>query len=342
MHSSMPPPAPLEAGGTRRKDFAETRTADSPMGGKRPSFLEDDYAENERKALARREARREERTRRQPPSPSDSQRGTVWTVESERDIDRPRPSRRRSSPHIEPVRAKSILRERVQSPARESLLEDADVIWNPSSSRDTTVHLEVDIEDDIEGYLEEFSRLSRLGHFKEAEQRFEQNLIDNIRSEPVLLEYMDMLSNRGDYIMKEFLRGSLPRDPPPSHEAPEPAEYYGANADDYGDSGSSSRGFTLEFAPDPHLADDEDAAHILQLEQRITRARIGMKFRFVYQGYYNAGLLKAALDFATSDDVLEYTSIRRSDSNIESNTLLCSSSDVSNARVVLTQAEHFD
>lgn len=319
----MAPRAPL-ADTTLRKDYAENRTI-NPRADKRPYFLDDDYAENERKALARRE--RDDRSHQRRPSPSDDQAGTVWTVESERDIDKPR---RRSSSHIEPVRTRSILREKVRSPTRESLVEDVDLIWNPASSRDTTIHLELDIEDDLEGHLEEFSRLARLGHFKAAEQQYEQHLIDHIKLEPVLLECMDMLLSRGDYTANAFPQGPPPSDPPPSGALPGPAEDYGMSTDDYRGSGSGDRGtLALEITQLGDIGDDRSASRMLQ--ERITRANIGVKLRFICQGYNHKGLLRQALDFAMSDEFLEYTSMRRNDSDIP----LCSS-DVSSSGVFVT------
>ncbi|RFU35427.1 hypothetical protein B7463_g893, partial [Scytalidium lignicola] len=74
-----------------------------------------------------------------------------------------------------------------------------EAVWVPSLNRDTTVHLELDIEEDLETQLEEFSRLKRLGHFKAAEHYFQTNLHDYIDIPLVTVEYADMLFQQGAY-----------------------------------------------------------------------------------------------------------------------------------------------
>lgn len=72
-------------------------------------------------------------------------------------------------------------------------------IWNPKSRNDITVHFEMEVGEDLDSWLEEFSRLKRLGHFHAAEQYFEDNLRDFSGILPVAIEYSDMLVEQGAY-----------------------------------------------------------------------------------------------------------------------------------------------
>ncbi|KAF7865734.1 hypothetical protein EAF04_005900 [Stromatinia cepivora] len=64
-------------------------------------------------------------------------------------------------------------------------------------TQDNTIHLEFDIVEDYEEYLEEFSRLKRFGRFKDAEEYFQRNLFDQIRTPRIAVEYADMLLEQG-------------------------------------------------------------------------------------------------------------------------------------------------
>ncbi|OJI85402.1 hypothetical protein ASPTUDRAFT_41646 [Aspergillus tubingensis CBS 134.48] len=72
-------------------------------------------------------------------------------------------------------------------------------IWTPSSTKDTTIHYEMDIVEDVGILLEEFSRLKRLGHFQEAEQYFQDSLCAFMELSPVTIEFADMLVEQGSY-----------------------------------------------------------------------------------------------------------------------------------------------
>lgn len=49
-------------------------------------------------------------------------------------------------------------------------------VYNSSSARDVTVHLELQLFDDIDQELGEFSRLTRIGHFRDTRSFFDENL----------------------------------------------------------------------------------------------------------------------------------------------------------------------
>ncbi|GAT23637.1 similar to An02g08790 [Aspergillus luchuensis] len=72
-------------------------------------------------------------------------------------------------------------------------------IWTPSSTKDTTIHYEMDIVEDVGSLLEEFSRLKRLGNFQEAEQYFQVSLSAFMDLSPVTIEFADMLVEQGSY-----------------------------------------------------------------------------------------------------------------------------------------------
>ncbi|PMD41400.1 hypothetical protein L207DRAFT_511256 [Hyaloscypha variabilis F] len=77
--------------------------------------------------------------------------------------------------------------------------ENHDVVWHPSAERDVTVHLEVDIEKDIDSCVDEFLRLKRMGHYKDAEEFFQLHLLDDANYLPVTVEHADMLLRQGAY-----------------------------------------------------------------------------------------------------------------------------------------------
>jgi hypothetical protein len=72
-------------------------------------------------------------------------------------------------------------------------------IWNETTNRDATLHFELDVEEDIEGKLEHFCRMKRLGHFKDAEEYFQNYLLDQIDNLPIAVEYATMLLEQGAY-----------------------------------------------------------------------------------------------------------------------------------------------
>jgi hypothetical protein len=80
-----------------------------------------------------------------------------------------------------------------------AVAENHDVVWHPSAERDVTVHLEVDIEKDIDSCVDEFLRLKRMGHYKDAEEFFQLHLLDDANYLPVTVEHADMLLRQGAY-----------------------------------------------------------------------------------------------------------------------------------------------
>ncbi|EAW19521.1 tetratricopeptide repeat protein [Aspergillus fischeri NRRL 181] len=61
----------------------------------------------------------------------------------------------------------------------------------------TTFPLELELEEDIEEEIHHFVRLSRLGHYAEAQRFFDQTLRKHDHLFPVFAEYADMLLEQG-------------------------------------------------------------------------------------------------------------------------------------------------
>ncbi|KAJ2987439.1 hypothetical protein NUW58_g4504 [Xylaria curta] len=76
--------------------------------------------------------------------------------------------------------------------------KEVDGILTPSSG-DLTVHLTMDLEEDLENHLDELNRLSRLGRFSLAKEFFNENLQHHIDNPYVLLQYADLLLHQGDF-----------------------------------------------------------------------------------------------------------------------------------------------
>ncbi|KAI1111172.1 hypothetical protein F5Y14DRAFT_426435 [Nemania sp. NC0429] len=71
-------------------------------------------------------------------------------------------------------------------------------ILTPDSG-DLTVHLAMDLEEDLEQQLDEMNRLSRLGHFLQAREFFSENLQHHIDNPYVVVQYADLLLHQGDF-----------------------------------------------------------------------------------------------------------------------------------------------
>jgi hypothetical protein len=74
-----------------------------------------------------------------------------------------------------------------------------EVVWDVSRTKDVTLHLELDITEDLEPDLDEFCRLARLGNFQGAKQFFQDNLEQHIDDPYIFVQYAQMLMSMGDY-----------------------------------------------------------------------------------------------------------------------------------------------
>lgn len=172
-----------------------------------------------------------ERERSPSPPPLERVRERVVERESEREQPAPviinnrvydeigldRTNRPRSPPPAPVIINNRIYEEREISPVRDGAsLKGVQVVLGPESDRDTTVHLELDIEGDVESQLEEFSHLKRLGNFTAAEQYFQNDLYEYLDVPPVAVEYAEMLLQQGAYqrlkdlLQKQELKAPVP------------------------------------------------------------------------------------------------------------------------------------
>lgn len=74
-----------------------------------------------------------------------------------------------------------------------------EVVWDVSRTKDVTMHLELDITEDLEPDLDEFCRLARLGNFQGAKQSFKDNLEQHMDDPYIFVQYAQMLMSMGDY-----------------------------------------------------------------------------------------------------------------------------------------------
>ncbi|KAI1274896.1 hypothetical protein F5Y07DRAFT_192557 [Xylaria sp. FL0933] len=101
------------------------------------------------------------------------------------------------------------LRQRYRSQQSENkIIRDVDGILTPSSG-DLTVHLTMDIEEDLEDRLDEMSRLSRLGDFASARKYFQEHLHHHIDNPYVLVHYADLLLHQGDFKAVTLLKDDV-------------------------------------------------------------------------------------------------------------------------------------
>ncbi|KAI1258693.1 hypothetical protein F5Y18DRAFT_339021 [Xylariaceae sp. FL1019] len=75
---------------------------------------------------------------------------------------------------------------------------DVDGVLTPDSG-DLTVHLDLDLQEDLDDHLDELNRLSRIGHFSHAKDFFNENLQLHIDNPYVLVHYAELLIQQGDF-----------------------------------------------------------------------------------------------------------------------------------------------
>lgn len=76
---------------------------------------------------------------------------------------------------------------------------DIDAVYNSADTRNLTAHLDLELSQDIEDELEEFSRLSRIGNFASAESFFDLHLRSHLSNPSLFVQYADMLLKKGDF-----------------------------------------------------------------------------------------------------------------------------------------------
>lgn len=90
--------------------------------------------------------------------------------------------------------------ERVDLLQRQATPKNIDGVWNPHRSTDITVHLSLNVQDDLDDALERVARLTRLGDFSGARGLFDRELEGHRRDEPqVAVLLAEILLQQGDY-----------------------------------------------------------------------------------------------------------------------------------------------
>lgn len=85
----------------------------------------------------------------------------------------------------------------------------ADGVWTTGQSKDVTIHLDFDVQDDIEDVLEGFSYWHQIGSFKNARLYFTEELKEHMSNAYVLVHYMEMLLDQGHYLAVKPLCQSI-------------------------------------------------------------------------------------------------------------------------------------
>lgn len=85
----------------------------------------------------------------------------------------------------------------------------ADGVWTTGQSKDVTIHLEFDTQDDIEDVLEAFSHWHQIGSFKNARLYFTEELKEHTSNPYVLVHYMETLLDQGHYLAVKPLCQSI-------------------------------------------------------------------------------------------------------------------------------------
>ncbi|KAJ3546128.1 hypothetical protein NM208_g2148 [Fusarium decemcellulare] len=74
-----------------------------------------------------------------------------------------------------------------------------DAVYNPTHSKDITVHLEFDVVSDLDDEVEQFNRLVRQGDFANAKSFFDDHLVAHSAHPWIFVQYAEMLLEMGDY-----------------------------------------------------------------------------------------------------------------------------------------------
>lgn len=74
-----------------------------------------------------------------------------------------------------------------------------DGIWDPGQSSDLTVHLNLDIKEDLDEEIEHFCYLHRIGSFLEARTFFDEHLVAHMDKPYVFVMFAEMLFRQGNY-----------------------------------------------------------------------------------------------------------------------------------------------
>ena len=76
--------------------------------------------------------------------------------------------------------------------------EGVEAVWNKDSTKDVTIHLDFEFDEDIEAHVEDLTRLRRLGNFETALQYIESCPDECKNHEDIAVIYADILLMQGD------------------------------------------------------------------------------------------------------------------------------------------------
>lgn len=89
-----------------------------------------------------------------------------------------------------------------RSPSKRSaLIKSTEIRINTVEPQDVTVHMSLPLRDDLEGVLEDFSRMRRLGRFREALELFDDQLAHFVDNRYVLVQYGLCLYEGGQLVL---------------------------------------------------------------------------------------------------------------------------------------------
>ncbi|KAL1858170.1 hypothetical protein Daus18300_010052 [Diaporthe australafricana] len=133
-----------------------------------------------------------------------------------------RPSRPRRAASLPPRDKRQKSKERVKSkdnPDKERKQQadesntlriplNIDAVYNSVEAKDVTVHMEIELFNDLDEELEIFNRLTRIGNFAFAKEFFDSHLTAHVDDPNVFVQYAEMLLEQGDFKSLLSLDGS--------------------------------------------------------------------------------------------------------------------------------------
>ena len=112
----------------------------------------------------------------------------------------PRPRTRQPSEKTRQPAVKQVLDKKPppSNPVKAGPIE-YETIYTSATTKDVTVHLEVDVFADIDDELEHLNRCMRIGDFRSAKTLFHNHLQAHSHEPSVFVQYAEMLLEMGDY-----------------------------------------------------------------------------------------------------------------------------------------------
>lgn len=83
-----------------------------------------------------------------------------------------------------------------------------DAVYNSAEAKDVTVHMDIELFNDLDDELEILNRLTRMGNFTLAKEFFDSHLKAHVDDPNVFVQYAEMLLEQGDFKSLLSLDGS--------------------------------------------------------------------------------------------------------------------------------------